>query len=98
MNWLTDSTAFAYTYTLYGNLMCSLLYLTYDAVQNGVLRYLALSLVSKPAEQLWLHNLVFLLRSVRSYRVYVFLTNFLSTFILFSTKNWGRFMDHPVHT
>ena len=30
--------------------MCSLLYLTYDAVQNGVLRYLALSLVSKPAE------------------------------------------------
>jgi len=50
MNWLTDSTAFAYTYTLYGNLMCSLLYLTYDAVQKGVLRYLALSLVSKPAE------------------------------------------------
>jgi len=42
-----------------------------------------------PLKQLWLHNLVFLLRSVRSYRVYVFLTNFLSTFILFSTKIGG---------
>jgi len=38
-----------------------------------------------------------LLRRVRGYKVYFFLTNVLAIFILLGTKVGNVFMDHPVY-
>ena len=66
-------------------------------MESGVLNNIALSLVLKQAETTMILQVCLFITQSSWLQSYVFLKNFLSTFIFFGTTVEAVFMDHPVY-